>query len=256
MSERIEKFGLRIDPALFQLIEEQALPGTGITPERFWRGLSELLHGLGPRNRELLARRDALQSQIDQWHRARQGQAFDREAYQAFLRDIGYIVDEPADFQAQTEGVDPEIARIPGPQLVVPVMNARYALNAANARWGSLYDALYGTDALGDRPSGAPGYDPERGARVIAWAKAFLDQHVPLAGASHADVLGWRIDQGRLLARMPQGEVALADPSAFAGHRGDAAAPQAVLLRCLWLPVVQHWQRVQMQVLLLQVQYL
>jgi malate synthase len=231
MSDRVEKFGLRIDRALFQLIEDEALPGTGITPERFWRALSELLHGLGPRNRELLARRDALQASIDQWHRARVGQPIDVEEYKRFLMEIGYIVPEPSDFRVETDQVDPEIASVPGPQLVVPVMNARYALNAANARWGSLYDALYGTDALGDAPAGGSGYDPARGARVIAWAKAFLDRNVPLAGVSHAAVTGWRIEGGRLVAHTQAGPVGLVDPGRFVGHRGDAASPQAVLLR-------------------------
>jgi len=231
MSDRIEKFGLRVDRKLFQLIEEEALPGTGITPERLWRGLSELLHGLGPRNRELLEKREALQKQIDGWHQARAGRPIDARAYKAFLVEIGYIVPEPADFQLETEHVDPEIAHIPGPQLVVPVMNARYALNAANARWGSLYDALYGTDALGGAPASGPGYDPVRGARVIAWAKDFLDRHLPLAGVSHSSVTGWRVEAGRLLAQTATGTAGLVDPAAFAGHRGDAAAPQAVLLR-------------------------
>ncbi len=231
MSARIDKFGLRVDPKLFQLIEDEALPGTGIAPERFWRGLSELLHGLGPRNRELLERRDALQATIDQWHRARQGRPIDLTEYRTFLQDIGYIVAEPEDFRAQTANVDPEIALIPGPQLVVPVMNARYALNAANARWGSLFDALYGTDALGDAPAAGAAYDPARGARVIGWAKAFLDRHAPLAGAGHDTVQGWRVEGGRLLALTSAGAVPLADPTRFAGHRGDAASPQAILLR-------------------------
>jgi malate synthase len=231
MSERIDKFGLRVDPQLFELLEDEALPGTGIAPERFWRGLSELLHGMGPRNRALLARRDALQTMIDEWHRARQGRPIDLAEYRGFLQDIGYIVPEPADFRVQTENVDPEIALIPGPQLVVPVMNARYALNAANARWGSLYDALYGTDALGDAPAPGAAYDPARGARVVAWAKSFLDRHAPLAGVAHADVRGWRVEGGRLIAQTAAGVASLADPSSFAGHRGDAAAPQAILLR-------------------------
>jgi malate synthase len=231
MSDRIDKFGLRVDRKLFRLIEEEALPGTGITPERFWRGLSEVLHGLGPRNRALLEHRQALQTRIDEWHRAHAGRPLDREEYKAFLQSIGYIVPEPADFQVETERVDPEIAHIPGPQLVVPVMNARYALNAANARWGSLYDALYGTDAMGGPAASGGGYDPARGARVIAWAKDFLDRNLPLAGASHAAVTGWRVEEGRLVAQTTAGAVGLADPTAFAGYRGDPAAPQAVLLR-------------------------
>ncbi|MFM8546462.1 MAG: malate synthase G [Betaproteobacteria bacterium] len=230
MKERIEKYGLRVARSLHDMIEREALPGTGIAPERFWRGLSELIHGMGPRNRELLAHRDALQSKIDAWHRERAGRAHDPAAYKAFLQEIGYLQAEGPDFQIETAHVDPEIAQIPGPQLVVPVMNARYALNAANARWGSLYDALYGTDAMGDSaPAG--GYSTERGARVIAWAKGFLDEHVPLAGTSHAAATGYRIEAGRLLARTPSGNVGLSDPTAFVGYRGSAIAPVGVLLR-------------------------
>ncbi|MBM3408197.1 MAG: malate synthase G [Betaproteobacteria bacterium] len=230
MAERIEKYGLRVARSLFDMIEHEALPGTGVSPERFWRGFSELIHGMAPRNRELLARRDALQTQIDQWHRERAGQPHDAEAYKAFLIQIGYLVPDGPDFQIDTAQVDPEIARIPGPQLVVPVMNARYALNAANARWGSLYDALYGTDAMGDAPP-AGGYSTERGARVIAWAKGFLDEHLPLAGASHAAVTAYRIEGDRLVADTPAGVARLADPSSLVGYRGNALAPIGVLLR-------------------------
>ncbi len=227
--ERIEKFGLRIARPLFDLIEHEALPGTGVSPEPFWRGLSELVHGMGPRNRALLARRDALQQAIDQWHQTRRGQAHDAAAYKTFLTEIGYLQPEVADFSVQTVNVDPEIARIPGPQLVVPVMNARYALNAANARWGSLYDALYGTDALGDTPRSGP-YDAQRGARVIAWAKQFLDSIAPLSGASHSQVSAYRIDAGRLVAHTPSGTVGLVNPAQWVGYRGDAASPSAILL--------------------------
>jgi malate synthase len=227
--ERIEKFGLRIARPLFDLIEHEALPGTGVSPEPFWRGLSELVHGMGPRNRALLARRDALQQAIDQWHQTRHGQAHDAAAYKTFLTEIGYLQPEVADFSVQTVNVDPEIARIPGPQLVVPVMNARYALNAANARWGSLYDALYGTDALGDTPRSGP-YDAQRGARVIAWAKQFLDSIAPLSGASHSQVSAYRIDAGRLVAHTPSGTVGLVNSTQWVGYRGDAASPSAILL--------------------------
>ena len=188
MTERIEQFGLQVASPLFQMIESEALPGTGVSSQQFWKGLSELIHGLGPVNRELLARRDALQAQIDAWHKERRGQPHDAGAYKAFLERIGYLVPEGPDFSAETENVDPEIASIPGPQLVVPVMNARYALNAANARWGSLYDALYGTDAMGDAPM-AGGYDPARGARVIALAKKFLDEEAALSRGRHADAV-------------------------------------------------------------------
>ena len=230
MTDRIEQFGLQVARPLFQMIETEALPGTGITSQQFWTGLSELIHGLGPVNRELLARRDSLQAQIDAWHKARRGQPHDADAYRAFLEQIGYLVAEGPDFSAETENVDPEIAAIPGPQLVVPVMNARYALNAANARWGSLYDALYGTDAMGDAPA-AGGYDPARGARVIAWAKKFLDEEAPLARGSHASVTSYRVVAGALVADTPDGAVSLANAALFAGYRGDAAAPTGVLLR-------------------------
>ncbi len=229
MTERIETHGLKVARPLHDMIEREALPGTGIEPARFWKGLSDLVHQLGPKNRALLARRDELQSKIDDWHGARKGQPHDQAAYTAFLGEIGYLVAEGADFAIETANVDPEIATIPGPQLVVPVMNARYALNAANARWGSLYDALYGTDAMGDAPQ-AGGYDEARGARVIAWAKAFLDDVAPLAGCSHAEVNAYRVSGGALVADGPKGAVALADPKVFAGYRGEASAPEAVVL--------------------------
>ncbi len=230
MTNRIQKHGLQVAVTLQQMIENEALPGIGVSADQFWHGLSELVHTLGPKNRALLARREELQTAIDSWHRDQRGQPHDAAGYRAFLEKIGYLVPVGPDFQVQTEGVDPEIASIPGPQLVVPVMNARYALNAANARWGSLYDALYGTDAMGDGP-GAGGYDPSRGARVIAWAKAFLDTAAPLAAGSHADVTAYRVAGGALQAVSEKGVSGLADPGRFAGYRGDAGAPTAVLLR-------------------------
>ena len=230
MTQRIEKFGLQVEQSLHDMIEQQALPGTGVVSDQFWKGLSDLVHQQGPKNRALLARRDEIQAQIDAWHRERRGKPLDHAEYKAFLEKIGYIVPVGPDFSVETDNVDPEIATIPGPQLVVPVMNARYALNAANARWGSLYDALYGTDAMGDAPS-AGGYDAARGARVIAWAKKFLDEEVPLAGASHADVRAYRIDGGKLVADTAKGAASLSDPALFVGYRGDAASPSAILLR-------------------------
>ena len=226
MTERIEKFGLQVARSLYDMIENEALPGTGVGSDTFWKGLSGLVHDKGPKNRALLARRDELQASIDAWHRERRGKPHDQVAYTAFLREIGYLVDEGPAFSVQTENVDPEIASIPGPQLVVPVMNARYALNAANARWGSLYDALYGTDAMGDAPS-AGGYDPARGARVIAWAKRFLDDELPLAGGSHATVTAYRVENGALVAQGPAGASGLADPARFAGYRGSPYFPGA-----------------------------
>ena len=230
MTDRIEKFGLRVDRCLHDMIENEALPGTGVTSERFWQGLSSLIHDKGPKNRALLARRDELQVAIDAWHRQRRGTPHDQVAYVAFLSAIGYLVPDGPAFSVETANVDPEIATIPGPQLVVPVMNARYALNAANARWGSLYDALYGTDAMGDAPV-AGGYDPVRGDRVIAWAKNFLDEAAPLSRGSHATVSGYKVVGGALAADGPDGAVGLANPALFAGYRGDAAAPSAVLLK-------------------------
>jgi malate synthase len=229
MTDRIDKFGLQVARPLHDMIEAEALPGTGVSSDTFWQGLSALVHELGPKNRALLATRDTLQAKIDAWHREHAAKPIDMGAYKTFLTEIGYLVPEGPDFAVDTANVDPEIASIPGPQLVVPVMNARYALNAANARWGSLYDALYGTDAMGDSPQ-AGGYDAARGARVIAWAKRFLDQAVPLAAGSHADVTGYRVEGGKLVASTPAGDTGLANVALYAGHAGDAGAPTAVLL--------------------------
>ncbi|PXB00031.1 malate synthase G [Nostoc sp. 3335mG] len=219
----MDRARLTIDDRIAAFIDEEVLPGTDVDREAFWDGLAELLADLAPRNAELLAKRDALQAQIDDWYRARAGQPFEVAAHEAFLREIGYLVPEPEPFEIQTSRVDAELSLIAGPQLVVPVTNARYALNAANARWGSLYDALYGTDALGDLPQGK-GYDPVRGGRVITRAKALLDQAAPLAEGSHADVTGYSVEMGELAP-------ALADRRSFAGYRGDPARPSAILLR-------------------------
>ena len=213
MPKYIQVSGLSVAQELYDFIESDALDGLTVSASQFWDGLSELAHELGPKNRDLLAQRADIQGKIDEWHIARRGQAHDAEAYQGFLKEIGYLVPEPVDFSVTTQNVDPEIAATPGPQLVVPIMNARYALNAANARWGSLYDALYGTDALGDLP-GSGGYDAARGARVIDWAKAYLDQVAPLASGSHADVTRYQIVQDALVP-------ALADPSQYVGMNTD-----------------------------------
>ena len=213
MPKYIQVSGLSVAQELYDFIESDALDGLTVSAAQFWDGLSELAHELGPKNRDLLAQRADIQGKIDEWHIARRGQAHDAEAYQGFLKEIGYLVPEPVDFSVTTQNVDPEIAATPGPQLVVPIMNARYALNAANARWGSLYDALYGTDALGDLP-GSGGYDAARGARVIDWAKAYLDQVAPLASGSHADVTRYQIVQDALVP-------ALADPSQYVGMNTD-----------------------------------
>ncbi len=226
---------LSVAEALHDFIEAEALPGTGIAPGAFWDGLAALIADLGPRNRDLLAVRDRIQGEIDEYHRARRGQPFDAAAYERFLREIGYLVPEPADFAIATADVDDEIARIAGPQLVVPVSNARYALNAANARWGSLYDALYGTDAIPEAEGAGrgAGYNPARGERVVARARAFLDEAAPLAeGASHADAASYTVEGGALAVALKDGRRAgLERPSQFVAFRGDAASPGAVLLR-------------------------
>jgi malate synthase len=230
MDNRMTRSGLAVDAGLARFVEEDALPGTGITADRVWAGLAGAIAELGPVNRALLARRAELQARNDAWHIAHRGQAPAPAAYRAFLTDIGYLLPEGPDFRIGTTGVDPEIALIPGPQLVVPVMNARYALNAANARWGSLYDALYGTDALGDLPQGK-GFDTARGARVIAWARTFLDTAVPLAGAAWAEVGAMSVSGGVLVAAVKGRGAHLADRTKFAGYAGDAASPTEIILK-------------------------
>ena len=226
MTDRVERSGLQVDTVLATFLEEQALPGSGVTPAAFWDSLSCLLHEFGPRNRALLARRDELQTRIDDWHRAHANQPHDHAAYKAFLEEIGYLLPEGPDFTIETENTDDEIARIPGPQLVVPITNARYALNAANARWGSLYDALYGTDAMGSAPPKG-GYDKGRGARVVARARVFLDGAFPVAGTSHADARRYHVHDGALLVD----DQPLMQPEKFVGYRGHPKAPEAILLQ-------------------------
>ena len=212
MTERVERSDLQVDVQMARFVEDHALPGTGVTAADFWKGLSAIVHDLGPKNRALLATREDLQAKIDAWHVSHRGQPHDPAEYRAFLEEIGYLVPEGPDFEIETENVDPEIALTPGAQLVVPITNARFALNAANARWGNLYDALYGTDALGDLPRPG-GYDPVRGARVITWAKRFLDEAVPLDGASWEDVTS--LKPGAALQIEPAG---LKDPAQYLGH--------------------------------------
>ncbi|MCR9237435.1 MAG: malate synthase G [Alphaproteobacteria bacterium] len=229
MAHRVTDHDLQIDEKLHQFIEEQALPGTGVSSESFWGGLSKLIHELGPKNAALLTKREDIQTEIDNWHLAHKGQAQDMEAYKAFLTEIGYLVPEGPAFSIETEAADPEICDIAGPQLVVPVMNARYALNAANARWGSLYDALYGTDAMGDLPS-SKGYDAERGARVIAWARTFLNDAVPLEG-DWTDATGLSIKDGKLSVATSAGDIGLKSSDQLVGFLGDASAPSSVVLK-------------------------
>jgi malate synthase len=233
MTERIEAGGLQVDKELYDFINDEALPGTGIAPDAFWSGLDSLIHDLAPRNRELLATRDDLQAKIDAWYQEHRDQATDLPAYKAFLQEIGYLVSEGGDFTVSTANVDPEISTIAGPQLVVPVTNARYSLNAANARWGSLYDALYGTYAISEEGGAerAGGYNPVRGERVIAFAREFLDSSAPLAAGSHADASAYAVADGALAVTLQDGSTTgLADAAQFAGYQGDAAAPSAVLL--------------------------
>jgi len=234
MTSHITLGTLAVAKPLHDFINDEALPGTGIEPAALWRSLEAILAELMPVNQALLARRDDLQARIDAWHRERRGQAFDHAAYRAFLREIGYLQPEVPDFKVGTANVDPEIAEVAGPQLVVPVMNARYALNAANARWGSLYDALYGTDAISedDGATRGGGYNPVRGAKVIAYARDLLDQVAPLAEGSHRDALGYAVHDGALVVVRAEGvTTGLKDPTVFAGYQGEAGTPTAVLLR-------------------------
>ncbi|GER05414.1 malate synthase G [Iodidimonas nitroreducens] len=226
--------GLSVAPSLVKLVTARVLPGTGLAPDHFWSSLERLITEMSPQNRALLARRDDLQQQIDDWHKNNKGQPFDKAAYKAFLRDIGYLQPDPAPFKVATKEVDLEISAISGPQLVVPVMNARFALNAANARWGSLYDALYGSDAIPDDGGAAAGsgYNRIRGDRVIAYGRALLDQVAPLDQGSHKDAVAYDIKDGRLQVALSDGWASpLAQPPLFAGYRGKAARPEAILLR-------------------------
>ena len=234
MTQRITRQRLQVADVLQRFIEEEALPGTGVQAEAFWKGFDALVHELAPKNRALLAERDRLQTELDTWHRAHPGPIQDMPAYRAFLESIGYLLPAPASVQATTANVDSEITQQAGPQLVVPVMNARYALNAANARWGSLYDALYGTDAISedDGAEKGKGYNPRRGEKVIAFARAFLDQAAPLAQGSHADASAYRIEQGQLRVTLEDGSVSgLAEPAKFVGYQGEPLSPKAVLLK-------------------------
>src|SRR5262245_37222847 len=251
MTDRVELAGLKVARQLVEFLANEALPGTGVSGPAFWEGFSAIVHDLAPRNRALLRKRDELQKKIDGWHRVN-GAPSDLAGYKAFLKEIGYLVDEGPAFTVNTENVDPEIAAVAGPQLVVPVMNARFALNAANARWGSLYDALYGTDAIPEADGATRGnsYNPVRGKKVFQWTKRFLDEIAPLASGSHAQVRGYAVQDGRLAVSFESVEatwlgsvvqliglggsgklVGLANPSQFVGYRGNPSEPRAILLK-------------------------
>ena len=234
MTEHVQVGGLQVAKVLFDFVNNEAIPGTGVNAEQFWVGAEKIINDLAPKNKALLAKRDALQAQIDAWHQARKGQAHDAVAYKAFLQDIGYLLPEAADFQASTQNVDDEIARMAGPQLVVPVMNARFALNASNARWGSLYDALYGTDAISEAGGAekGKGYNKVRGDKVIAFARAFLDEAAPLAAGSHVDSTGYKIVDGKLVVALKGGSnTGLRNDAQLIGFHGDVSAPTAILLK-------------------------
>jgi malate synthase len=233
VTDRTVVGSLQVATCLYRFLEEEALPAAGIRSGGFWPGVAQIIADLTPANRALPQRRDELQSAIDEWHRAHAAWSWDAAKYRAFLAEIGYLVPDPGPFQVLTEAVDPEIASVAGPQLVVPVTNARFAINAANARWGSLYDAFYGTDAIPDDSGASPqgAYNPVRGQRVIETVRAFLDEVVPLAGASHRDVTSYSVGRAGLAAETATGPVSLADPTAFAGYAGEPGAPSRVLLR-------------------------
>lgn len=234
MSNRVTFGTLKIDAALFDFINEKAMPGTGVEKNAFWSAFEKIVNELAPKNRTLLERREELQGKIDEWHKANRSGVFDFAAYKSFLSEIGYLVPEGPDFSVDTANVDPEIATIPGPQLVVPVMNARYALNAANARWGSLYDALYGTDAISEEGGAEKGksYNPARGQKVIEWARSFLNDSVPLANGAWEDVRSFAVEDGNVIIKNSNGgTTALQKPEQFMGYVGETNAPTELIFK-------------------------
>ncbi|PIF20575.1 MULTISPECIES: malate synthase G [unclassified Acidovorax] len=234
MTERTQVHGLQVATSLYRFVEDKVLPGTGVDAAAFWKGFDAIVSDLAPRNIALLAERDRLQTELDTWHKANPGPIQNMVAYRGFLEKIGYLVPQPADVKATTTNVDDELATQAGPQLVVPILNARYALNAANARWGSLYDALYGTDAISEEGGAekGKGYNPVRGAKVIAFARQVLDDTAPLASGSHKDSTGYKVEGGQLVVSLSNGSTTgLKDASQFKGYQGNAAAPSSVLLQ-------------------------
>src|SRR5271157_635322 len=232
MTDRVSVGNLRVARVLYDFVNNEALPGTDIDPDSFWAGVDKVVTDLTPKNQDLLNRRDQLQAQIDKWHRHRVIEPLDVDAYRQFLTEIGYLLPEPDDFTITTSGVDDEITTTAGPQLVVPVLNARFALNAANARWGSLYDALYGTDVIPESEGAekGSGYNKVRGDKVIAYARKFLDDAVPLASGSYTDATGFKVEDGQLLVDLAEGSTGLANPGQFAGYTGETESPASVLL--------------------------
>ncbi len=244
MIERLEIGGLKVAKPLYDLVKDEIVPGIGIDPDVFWHSFGEIVRELAPRNRELLAKRDALQARLDAWHREHRGQPLEMDVYRAYLSEIGYLVPEGPDFLVSTTNVDPEIAAIAGPQLVVPLSNARYALNAVNARWGSLYGALYGTDAIPEQEGWERGadYNPQRGAAVVAYAAAFLDATVPLNRGSYGDACGFKLEQGKLVVCLPDNsQTMLTEPAQFIGYRGSPEQVAAILF-------VNHGLHIEIQI--------
>lgn len=233
MTARTTAHGLQVATELHRFVEEKVLPASGVASETFWKGFDAIVTDLAPKNVALLAERDRLQSELDAWHKKNPGPIADMPAYRAFLEKIGYLLPQPQGAKATTANVDAELAQQAGPQLVVPILNARYALNAANARWGSLYDALYGTDAIPETGGAekGKGYNPVRGAKVIEFARNVLDQAAPLVNGSHKNATGYSVKDGQLVVALQSSSTALADPSQFIGYQGDASAPSSVLLK-------------------------
>ncbi len=233
MTARTTAHGLQVATELHRFVEEKVLPASGVASETFWKGFDAIVTDLAPRNVALLAERDRLQSELDAWHKKNPGPIADMPAYRAFLEKIGYLLPQPKGTKATTANVDAELAQQAGPQLVVPILNARYALNAANARWGSLYDALYGTDAIPETGGAekGKGYNPVRGAKVIEFARNVLDQAAPLVNGSHKNATGYSVKDGQLVVALQSSSTALADPAQFIGYQGDASAPSSVLLK-------------------------
>src|SRR5690606_16680874 len=234
MTQRTRRHRLQVDTQLHDFIQNEALPGTGVDADAFWAGFDQLMYDLAPRNRALLEERDRMQAEIDDWHRQHPGPVTDQAAYQAFLRKIGYLQDAPANVTVRTDRIDVEFSEQAGPQLVVPITNARYALNAANARWGSLYDALYGTDAISEEDGATRGgaYNPIRGAKVIAFARRFLDDTIPLQHGSQRDAKSYSVHNGQLQVQLENGTATtLADSTLLLGYRGNPQAPEALVFR-------------------------